>query len=79
LTTGGVALAYFLAHVLAFFFPDSEGGIMAVWPAGGIGLAALLLSPRRRWPALVLALSVSGLAADGATRPFSSWRTIRPY
>jgi hypothetical protein len=41
------ALAYFLAHQFAFFFPDSEKAIMAVWPAGGIGLAAFLLSPYR--------------------------------
>jgi signal transduction histidine kinase/integral membrane sensor domain MASE1 len=68
----GYAFAYFMAHQIAFFFPDSEKVIMAVWPAGGIGLAALLLSPRRRWPALVLAFYVAGVTADVvlAHRPF---------
>jgi PAS domain S-box-containing protein len=60
----GFAIAYFLAHQIAFFFPDSEAVIMAVWPAGGIGLAAFLLSPYRRWPALVLAFYIAGVCAD---------------
>ncbi len=60
----GFALAYFLAHLISFFFPDSQKVLMAVWPAGGIGLAALLLSPRRLWPALIAALFVSGVCAD---------------
>jgi PAS domain S-box-containing protein len=47
-----VSLVYFLAHVLAFIFPDSERIIMLIWPAGGIGLAAFLLFPRRLWPVL---------------------------
>ena len=37
---------------------------MLVWPAGGVALAALLLNPRRLWPALTLAFYVSGIAAD---------------
>jgi hypothetical protein len=44
------ASAYFLAHPIAFFFHDSEKIIMAVWPADAVGLAALLLSPRRLCP-----------------------------
>lgn len=58
------ALAYFLAHWISFYFPDSQKILMAVWPAGGIGLAALLLSPRRQWPALCAALFASGILAD---------------
>jgi PAS domain S-box-containing protein len=63
---GGYAIAYFLAHQIAFFFPDSEQVIMAVWPAGGIGLAAFLLSPYRRWPALVFVFYIAGVTADVA-------------
>ena len=37
---------------------------MAVWPAGGIGLAALLLSRRRLWPVILAALFFAGLSAD---------------
>jgi signal transduction histidine kinase len=59
-----MALAYFLTHELAFFFPDSAKIIMAIWPAGGIGLAALLLNPRRQWPVILPVLFISGLAAD---------------
>jgi signal transduction histidine kinase/integral membrane sensor domain MASE1 len=68
----GFAFAYFVAHQIAFFFPDSEKVIMAVWPAGGIGLAAFLLSPYRRWPVLVLAFYIAGVTADVvlARRPF---------
>ena len=64
LKIAAAALAYFLAHHLAFFFPDSEKIIMLVWPAGGVGLAAFLLSPRRLWPALILAFYVAGVTAD---------------
>ena len=60
----GLALVYFFAHCIAFFFPDSEKVIMLVWPAGGVGLAAFLLNPRRLWPALALAFCIAGIAAD---------------
>lgn len=38
-----LALACFLAHALAFLFPDARKVLAAVWPAGGVGLAALPL------------------------------------
>ena len=60
----GFALAYFISHQIAFFFPDSGKVIMLVWPAGGIGLAAFLLNPRRLWPALTLVFYISGVSAD---------------
>ena len=41
-----VGLAYFFAYQLALLVPDSAGVLAAIWPAGGIGLAALLLNPR---------------------------------
>ena len=59
-----IALSYFLAHQLAFLFPDSENVLMALWPAGGIGLAALLLNPRRRWPAIAVVLFIAGNLAN---------------
>jgi two-component system cell cycle sensor histidine kinase/response regulator CckA len=59
-----IGIAYFLAHEISFFFPDSQRVLSAVWPAGGIGLAALLLTQRRDWPATAAVLFVSGLAAD---------------
>jgi PAS domain S-box-containing protein len=60
----GFALAYFLAHEISFFFPDTQKVLMAVWPAGGIGLAALLLSPRRLWPALIATFFIAGNLAN---------------
>ena len=48
-----IGLAYFIAHQIGFLFPDSENVLAAVWPAGGLGLAALLLNPRRLWPAII--------------------------
>jgi|GEM_PF-1570850 len=71
LRMGLYALAYFLAQVLAFQFSDSLGLGTSIWPAAGVALAALLLSPRRIWPALVGHLFVAGLAANLTTdRPF---------
>jgi len=64
LRIAGFALAYYLAHQIAFFFPDSAKVIMLIWPAGGVSLAAFLLNPRRLWPALTLVFYVSGIAAD---------------
>ncbi len=65
------ALAYFLAHQVAFLFPDANRVLMAIWPAGGVGLAAFLLSPRRLWPAMAATLFVAGNAANLlAGRPF---------
>lgn len=59
-----VAPAYFAAHRIAFLFPDAENILAAIWPAGGIGLAALLLCPRRLWPAILAALFVAGNSAN---------------
>jgi len=38
LALGVIGCLYFLAHEAAFLFPDSGRVLMAVWPAGGIGL-----------------------------------------
>jgi len=59
-----VALAYFLAHDISFFFPDSKNVLMLIWPAGGIGLAAFLLNRRQLWPYLTLAFYMAGITAD---------------
>src|ERR1035438_1196748 len=59
-----LALAYFVAHEAALLFPDAQKVLAAVWPVGGIGLAALLLSPRRRWPLVLALLFLAGILAD---------------
>jgi PAS domain S-box-containing protein len=59
-----IALAYFAAHFIALLFPDAEKVLAAVWPPGGIGLAALLLAPRRLWPAILTTLFIAGNSAN---------------
>jgi PAS domain S-box-containing protein len=63
----GFSLAYFAAQVLAFQFPESFGLVAAIWPAAGVALASLLLTPRRLWPALLGCLFLAGLAANLTT------------
>ncbi len=58
------AIAYFLAHQISFLFPDSVNVLMVVWPVAGIGLAILIINPRRLWPALVAAFFAAGNAAN---------------
>jgi PAS domain S-box-containing protein len=67
----GVGVAYSLTHHLAFLFPDAGRVLMAIWPAAGVGLAALLLSPRRLWPAILAVIFISGILSDlVGGRPF---------
>ncbi|MBF0500669.1 MAG: MASE1 domain-containing protein [Candidatus Riflebacteria bacterium] len=61
---GIIALAYFFAHYVSFLFPDTEKVLMAIWPAAGVGLAALLLTPRHLWPVILVVLFVSGNSAN---------------
>src|ERR1035441_2206102 len=59
-----LALAYFLAHEGALLFPDAQKVGAAIWRAGGMGVAALLLPPRRRWPVVLAILFLAGMLAD---------------
>jgi diguanylate cyclase (GGDEF)-like protein/PAS domain S-box-containing protein len=43
---------------------DGETGAATIWPGAGLGLAALVLAPRRRWPALAAAIFAGGLAGQ---------------
>ncbi|MGC3958261.1 MAG: GAF domain-containing protein [Verrucomicrobiota bacterium] len=61
---GGVALAYLVAHKFAYFFPAAGQALMAVWPANGIALAALLLSPRSRWLALLTVILLTHFSIE---------------
>jgi PAS domain S-box-containing protein len=56
----GWGLAYVVAHVVGVALTDPERRVAAIWPASGIGLAALLSTRRRRWP-VVLAV-IGGVA-----------------
>ncbi|MDA8410979.1 MAG: PAS domain S-box protein [Treponema sp.] len=57
-------LAYFLTQMLGFYFPDADKVIMGIWPPAGVGLAAFLLLPKKRWPLLALAIFIAGNLAN---------------
>ena len=66
-----IAIVYFAVHHLSSLFPDTENILYAVWPAAGIGLASLLLNPRRLWFPILLGLFIAGSASDIIVgRPF---------
>jgi len=58
------ALAYLAAHLIGVAFADPERRVAAIWPASGIGIAALLSMPRRRWPAMIAAIGGVGFVAN---------------
>lgn len=58
------ALAYFACARAGLSLVAQPESIASLWPASGLALAWLTLSPRRRWPALVGALVVANLAAN---------------
>ncbi len=59
-----IGAAYFATHQLAFLFPSAKTTLMAVWPAGGVGLAGFLLLERRLWPWLLPIYFAAGVSAD---------------
>jgi PAS domain S-box-containing protein len=61
-TVAAFASLYFLTAVLT----DSligDAGVAVLWPASGVYLGVMLVSPHRRWPALVCAAGLGSLAA----------------
>ena len=52
LRLGWIAVAYFFAHQIAYLFRVADAPAIAIWPVGGVGLAILLLNPRRLWPSI---------------------------
>lgn len=47
------ALAYYLASKLGLAFVAQPEGLAAIWLAGGVALAMLLLRPKREWPVIL--------------------------
>jgi len=56
-----VAVAYFAMQRLAYIIPNARDFLAAVWPAGGVVLATLLLQPRRLWPAILAVVALTNL------------------
>lgn len=59
-----VALAYLGAQHVAFLFPDAQQVLAAIWPSGGIGLAALLIHRRRLWLPILTGIFLAGNLAN---------------
>src|SRR5215471_8106652 len=51
-----VAISYYLAARVGFFFKLSDFPIAVFWPPNAVLLAAFLLAPKRLWWALILAV-----------------------
>ncbi len=59
-----VGASYFALARLGLLTVSPVTHIAAVWPAGGFLLGVLLLTRTRRWPWLLLAAAVAGVAAE---------------
>jgi diguanylate cyclase (GGDEF)-like protein len=59
-----MALAYAIAARLSLVFVVQPEGIATIWPPAGLALGALLVAPRRRWPALLAGVAVAVVAAN---------------
>ena len=80
-----LALTFFVAFLASaetghwLSFHDEQFGLefATFWPPSGLYVAALLLNPRRRWPALVAAASLANLISDvslhGVSPRLSAW------
>ena len=62
---------YILAVFLALTYLVSASGLTAIRPSAGIFLAILLLTPRTRWPALILALGILDFLLRASLAEFS--------
>jgi signal transduction histidine kinase len=69
-----IGLAYYWALQLglAFRYTDSQTGI--IWPSNALLLAALLLTPRRRWVAVVAVTAISHIVQMSDSIPI--WRAL---
>jgi PAS domain S-box-containing protein len=65
---GALVVAAFLAGAGALAVGQATGSTAAWWPAAGIGVVAVLLTPRRHWPMvlglLFLAFTLANTTAD---------------
>lgn len=80
-----VAVAYGLAARLSLLFVLEPHAVAGIWPAAGIALGALLLTPPRRWPVALVAVAAAAAAANlasagprGLTPGFVVANTVEP-
>lgn len=60
----GVGVAYYALTRAGRLLELPPTGIAVFWPAAGLGLAAFLLTDRRRWPAIALAIAVANIIGN---------------
>jgi PAS domain S-box-containing protein len=59
-----VALPYWGSHVLGYVFLSHAQQVSAVWPASGVGLSLLLLTPRERFRSTLALLALVTFASN---------------
>jgi PAS domain S-box-containing protein len=60
----GLAIAYYAGARIGFLLTPREQPVSTLWPPNAIVLAALLLTPPRRWPVLIAAVFPAHLAIE---------------
>jgi PAS domain S-box-containing protein len=71
--TAVTAVAYFLASGLGSPFSSNTGGVSPVWPATGVGLAAVILWGYRVWPGIALgSFFAAALTSGGPVGPVTA-------
>ena len=50
--------AIYAAATGSVAFAPEDGGVAAWWPAAGLSIVLVALTPRRRWPVVVVAIAV---------------------
>ena len=68
------AITYYVGAQFGFGFRFQRSLIGVVWPASGLLVSALLLSPRKYWWVVVASAAVAHVAAVGGTMP--AWRVL---
>lgn len=58
------SVSYAATYQLGLLLPDLAGVIGSIWPASGVALAGLLLSPRRQWPLLLAVIGIVAIASS---------------
>jgi len=69
-----LAVSYYFAARLGFGFRFQGSQVGIIWPANALLLAALVLSPRRRWWLVLIATALAHTAALGLAMPL--WRLV---
>src|SRR5215831_8111363 len=68
------AVSYYFAARLGFDFRFRGSQVGIIWPANALLLAALVLTPRRRWWLVLIVSALAHTAALGAVVPV--WRVL---